>query len=500
MRRLRFLVTLGLLAPGPLSSQSASPYLPISHWATPYIEHLIAKGVVVDPTPLTRPWREAAILAALKEADTTALTSAERRQVGRIVRALDEREQGPRARLALDLGVAAANFSRRDPLRADSTGHGTVNGGADLDFRFGPIVAVTHPELDTRLKYDPDWYGRKNRVIAGRTDEAYVSAQWRYGEVFFGSLDRNWGPSAVQGLLLSDNPYSLPHLGVTLGTSGLQLQAWLTQLNDLTDSTGATVHRYMVQHRLWVKIPAGWTVALWEGSVTAGPGRTLEPWFANLMDLGYLEQVNTNTNVNSFLGLDFQRRGHTTVYGQLMLDDIQIDHATAADKKPSSYGLTLGAQGQAGAASWTAFYTRVANLTYRNENNTMVPLWFGLGTGRNYDDYDQLTLKAGLLTAAGPGVMLEPEITLLRQGQGDPRLPHPPVSAYPTTAGIFQGVVQRTLRFALGARADGPRWGITGNAGIHLVHNVENMSGVNGTRFVGQIAVTWRFGGETEIP
>ena len=480
------------------AAQSASPYLPIDHWATPYIEHLIARGLVVDPTPLTRPWRQGTIVQALKDADTRAMSGGERAQVARIVAALAERESGPRARFDLDAGVAAANYSRRDPLRADSTGHGTVNGGANLDFRFGPIVAVTHPEFDTRLKYDPDWYGRKNRVIAGRAAEAYVSAQWRYGEVFFGSLDRNWGPSAVPGLLLSPNPYSLTHLGVNLGTTGFQLQAWVTQLNDFTDTTGAAVHRYMVQHRLWVKIPAGWTFALWEGSVTSGNGRTLEPWFANLMNLGLLEQLNTNTNENSLVGLDFQRRGRTSFFGQFMLDDIQVDNSTATDKKPSSYGLTLGAQGSAAGAAWTAFYTRVTNLTYRNEDNTMVPLWFGLGTGRNYADYDQLTFRGSILT--GPGLMLEPEVTLLRQGQGDPRLPHPQVSAYPTTPVIFQGVVERTLRLALGARTDGEHWGISGNAGLHFVHNEAHVNGVNGTRFVGQVAVTWRFGGESVLP
>src|SRR5690349_8070713 len=123
------------------AAQSASPYLPIDHWATPYIEHLIARGLVVDPTPLTRPWRQGTIVQALKDADTTAMSGAERAQVARIVAALAERESGPRARFDLDAGVAAANYSRRDPLRADSTGHGTVNGGANLDFRFGPIVA-----------------------------------------------------------------------------------------------------------------------------------------------------------------------------------------------------------------------------------------------------------------------------------------------------------------------------------------------------------------------
>src|SRR5215472_52729 len=99
MRALRALAVLSVLATWRLSAQAASPYLPINHWSTPYIEHLITRGVVVDPTPLTRPWREATIVQALKDADTTAMTSAERAQVTRIIAALDEREQGPRARL-----------------------------------------------------------------------------------------------------------------------------------------------------------------------------------------------------------------------------------------------------------------------------------------------------------------------------------------------------------------------------------------------------------------
>src|SRR3989454_8355458 len=37
---------------------------------------------------------------------------------------------------------------------------------------------------------------------ATRWEEGYVSGQWRHGEVFFGILDRNWGPSGIQGVLL----------------------------------------------------------------------------------------------------------------------------------------------------------------------------------------------------------------------------------------------------------------------------------------------------------
>src|SRR3989449_7951032 len=74
---------------------------------------------------------------------------------------------------------------------------------------------------------------------------------------------------------------------------------------------------------------------------------------------------------SSFVGLDVERHGDLTVFGQFMLDDIQIDRKTPADQKPSSYGLTVGAKGGLGfsSLSWTLLYTRVANLTYRNERS-----------------------------------------------------------------------------------------------------------------------------------
>src|SRR6266516_4371230 len=321
-------------------SQEASPYLPINNWAQPFIEHLIAAGLLPDPTPLTRPWRTDQVLRALDAVDSTTVTRAEWAVVRQVRSDLTRQERGPTARLDVHAGVAAGSHARRDPLREAGVGQGTFSGGAALTLYLGSVVFVSHPYFDTRLKYDPDWFGKKDRRIAGRAAESYISAQWRFGELFFGRLDRNWGPSGVQGLLLSDNPYGLDHLAITLGTTRLQLQAIATQLDDRTDSTGALVHRYMVQHRLWLRPSDDWSFALWEGSVLSGAGREFEPWYLNVMNVGYIEQLNTGTNVNNFAGFDFERRGDVTVFGQLMLDDIQVDRKSAADKKPISYALT----------------------------------------------------------------------------------------------------------------------------------------------------------------
>jgi hypothetical protein len=489
-----------LLLPTLAFAQDASPYVPVDHWAMPYVEHLIARGRMVDPTPLTRPFREADLLRTLEGADSARLSGAEWRVVAQLKNELRRRERGPTARLDLDAGIAASSHARRDALREAGVGHTTVSGGAALTLLFGPVVAVTHPYFDTRLKWDPDWYGKKDRVIAGRSAEAYVSAQLRYAELFFGTLDRNWGPSAVQGILLSDSPYGLEHVGLSLGTNAVRVEGIAAQLNSLPDTTGAIHNRYMVQHRLWLRPPGRWTVALWEGSVLEGVGRQLEPWYLNLMSLGVLAQLNTKTDVNSFVGFDLQRRGPVTVFAQGMLDDIQIDRNTATDRKPDSYGLTLGAQGNFTPVNgaWTLFYTRISNLAYRNEDNFQAPLYFGLGTGRNFSDYDQLTLRVSLLTT--PHALLTPEVTMLRQGEGDLHLAHPAVAAYDSTRAFLSGVVERTVRLAMGYRLLAGPWTLAGDGGVHLISNANHVTGATKTRWVGTIGLTYRYRKESLLP
>ena len=502
MRTLFALAVLGAWRLGVVASvhaQDASAYIPVSHWAMPAVEHLIARGAMADPTPLTRPLRRDDARRALATLDTLRLSRGERAAVRRMISDLAVRERGASARLDGDVTITAASHARREPLRAAGAGHATLAGGLAAQFRYGPVVAVTHPYFDSRLKYDPDYQGKKDRAVGGRNAEAYASLQWRYGELFFGALDRNWGSPALAGLLVSAAPYSYSHLGVTLGTSGVRLEGLLTQLDDLPDTTGVANHRYLVAHRLVLRPPGATTVALWEGSLIAGPNRQLEPWFANLLTFGLLEQYDQGSRANNLLGVDVVSRiGRVRVFGSLLIDDLQIDRSGPGDQEPTSYGLSLGAQGGIGTAAWTAFYTRVANLTYRTPNPVESVMRRGVGLGRNFSDYDQLTLRASVVT--GPGLLLSPEATLLRQGEGDFRLPYPPVSAYDSTPAFLSGVVERTARLALEARLEGARWGLQGDGGMHLIHNAGHVAGANRTRWVGSVAVTFRFRRESLLP
>ena len=498
--RSALLVCLAAVLPSSVVAQGASPYVPLHHWAMPYVEHLIARGALADPTPLSRPLHADDLVRALEAADTTHLTAAERRIVRDILADLRPPEtERPWLRVTGEVAGAGASHARRDPLRAAGPSHATAAGGLDLQLALGHVMLVTHPYFDTRLKYDPDYFGKKDRFIAGRNAEAYGDVRFGLGEVFFGSVDRNWGPSTVEGLLVSPSPYSYDHLALTLGTSRLQLQGLLTQLDDLNDATGTANHRYFVVHRLLYRPSGATALALWEGEIIAGPARQLEPAFANVLNLGLLVEYDQNTNVNSLLGFDFATRvGRTHLFAQILIDDFQIDRSGVGDNEPPSYGLTAGVQTDLRGVAWSAFYTQVANLTYRTPDPAETVERRFVGLARNFSGYDQLTLRAGVLV--GPGVLVAPEATLLRQGQGDFRLPYPPVAAFGSTPTLFSGVVERTVRLALGANWDRGPLGLAGNGGVHFIHNAGHVTGASDTKFVGGIAVTYRFRRQGKIP
>src|SRR5438132_11769820 len=100
----------------PLAAQTASPYIPLHHWAMPHVEFLISAGSIVDPSPLTRPLRESDLVRALEAVDTAKLGATGAATVRRLLHEFRPRLTGPRYRLALRAGLAAASRAVRDPL------------------------------------------------------------------------------------------------------------------------------------------------------------------------------------------------------------------------------------------------------------------------------------------------------------------------------------------------------------------------------------------------
>ena len=477
-----------VLVPARAAAQ-ASPYISLDDPRLPLLEHLIARGEVEDPSPMVRPFRRADAVRVLVAADT----SAEASSTALIQRLRHELEDpaGNRWRIELRVGGQAYSHARRELLHP--AGPDGVRPYAQLgaEATFGSILLVTRPVVEPRLTRDPDWPGRRDVDVAGRMADAYLGAQFKHGSVFYGQMDRNWGPVGLPGIPLSNYGYERQGLALEIGTRSLRLSALATELQDETDSLGGTVHRYYFVHRLHAGLSRRLALALWEGVVLAGADRNFETRYRNPLSLSYLANtIGLGDRGNVLLGADvrWQAFGRTIFSGQLALDDFWFrDRQRNRDR----WALTVGAEGPlAHAAAWHALYTQVSSLALRAFDRSESFTDAGVGIGRNFSDQDQLSLRVTFPFRSR--WLVAPELTLVRQGEGGINDPYPqPDSAgvLPTPA-LFIGTVERTYRAAVGLSGRTGPLDLTADVGFHHVVNSGHQEGRTVNRFQGRIQAT----------
>jgi hypothetical protein len=258
------------------------------------------------------------------------------------------------------------------------------------------LALVARPAAEPRIVHDPEWPGRKDLDLAWWMIDAYLSAQFKYGSVFYGQMDRNWGPVGVAGIGLSSYAYSGVEAGFSLGTRMLRLDAVARSLKDTTDVSGNVIHRYFFAHRFGVRLSRRVRVGLWETVIVAGEDREFDARFRNPVSLLTLaDQYGLGDNGKLLLGLDGRWRvtGRTPVEGQLGIDDLQYENTSGSNRYPNRWALTVSAFGPLGRAlGWRALYTQASSLAFRTLNPFENFTEAGVGLGRNFDDQDQLTV------------------------------------------------------------------------------------------------------------
>jgi hypothetical protein len=395
-------------------------------------------------------------------------------------------------------GGQAYTTQRRDPLHP--TGPTAAQPYADLraEAVIGSLALATRPAAEPRIVHDPEWPGRRDLRLAWRFVEGYVSAQFRYASLFYGQLDRNWGPVGLPGIGVSDYGYPMTEAGFTVGTRTLQLHALARDLRSERDTAGALVRRYFFAHRLGVRVTPRLHLGVWETTVLAGVDRDFDSRYRNPLTLLVLaNQYGLGADGNVLLGLDAHWRvgRRLALAAQLGLDDLQYEAADDTLRYPGRWAVTLAASGALGRAlGWRALYTRATSLAFRTADPFESFTDAGVGLGRNWADLDQATIVVSVPVVGGAGWgrwLLTPELTLLRQGEGRIGAPFPATAA---EAGrlpeIFVGTVERTWRLALGVSGYGGPLELRADAGLHQVSNAGHVPGRDVTRFEGRLQAT----------
>jgi hypothetical protein len=488
--RLGRLVVVASVLPTRLLAQ-ASPYVPLDDPHLPAFEHLVARGDVLDPSPLVRPFRRADAVRMLD----SALAEGRARDTG-LVNALrqawtEDRDEA-RWEVVGRAGFEAYSHARRDPLHPGGPDGIRPYLDLGLEAAFGNLVLATRPAIEPRLIRDPDWPGRRDLDVTGRQVEGYISAQFKYARLYYGEMDQNWGPVGLPGIPVSDYGYPHPRFGLEIGSERFRLSAQASTLEDVTDTAGQVNHRYFFAHRLDAGISRRFRLGLWEAAVLGGPGRSFDARYRNPVTLLLLaNEYGLGDKGNILVGVDFSWRiaDRTTLMGQFGLDDFQYRNTSGPTRIPNRYAFTVMGTGPLlSRMAWRAAYTQASSLAFRAQNPIENFTDQGVGLGRSLADNDQLTLR--ITAPLSPRWLIAPELTLLRQGEGDLNSPFPTGTAAGATPTLFIGTRERTWRAALGLSGQQGPLALTADAGLHYIQNEDHAAGRNRTRFLGRVRAT----------
>jgi hypothetical protein len=487
--------------PARLTSQ-ASAYVPLDDVAYTYVDALMARGHLHELSSLERPFTERALRNAIDSARVREPSSVVASYLDALYATIEKYAVRPgdadttaaqtfRARGTADLYATAQTSGRRELMLADSANDVRPGASIRLVMAGGPVVGFTRAIIDTRLNVDPEFAGRKDRKLNARTEDGYVSGQWKYGELSLGRMGRNWGPPTLYGLMLGNYAYTYDHLYGRIGNDRIHWSTVIARLDDSVANGTSVSERYFSIHRLAVNW-RNWELAGSESYVYAGAGRGFEPSLVNPLNIYALswrsERQEGNLGLGGELSLTTATRG--IFAGQIFIDDLQIDRScNPACKQPSSYAMSFSAEGLPLTSDqrWFASYTRVSNLAYNNKNPSEKYEIFGVGLGRGFSDYDEL--KLGLDLAVVPRTPLRLYAAHRRQGEGSYNLPYPLPADYGSTPGMFSGVAMGVTRVGLSGASRWTDVEVGGDVGINRSTNFAHVPGDTRTAFEGRVKV-----------
>ncbi len=179
------------------SSERASRYLPVGHWAYEPIEHLRSRGFLANLNPLVQPYTRLQVARGLSEIDSEIL-AAPTAHWARLLRDALQREldllAGREVRgggVRMTVGARTSTSQRFDVLRPIGGEGFWPRYTAGVWVESGPLAIETRLQGDLYLFDDPDGLDPEQR-FGGRTDHAYVAVQLPFGQVMIGRLRRNW--------------------------------------------------------------------------------------------------------------------------------------------------------------------------------------------------------------------------------------------------------------------------------------------------------------------
>ena len=456
--------------------RTGSRILSLDSWTYEAIARLQSRGYLPGLNPLVQPYRRITVAAELVRVDADSLREPVAGWVRMLRRELapelgrlsgddddDVAAAGQRMGFQFLLGATASDSRRRDPLMPFRTPENEgFRDRAWWSWAGGLWIETHNIAVESRLHWDT-WYKKSHGDPdgqnpggfkgLGRTDNAYLTLAYPWGNIWVGRFKRNWGPIGQTGMMIGDNATPYPQIGLDLGRGALSFRFMAGELESVDGR-----QRYIVGNRLDYRRGNFWA-SVGESALYSGESAVLRLF--NPLELIFFDHsanyddqaISGNMMLN---GMFWARVGQATLYGEVALDDFDLNPRTGLEDRPieaTSYQLSLGGRylGIFDRLELGFDYRRVSGLSYRS--GILTEIWSHLdrGLGDPWSDYDRLTLRADLYPSV-EGLRISPVLQFQRKGEGDYRIPFPPLDEFLALPGLFIGVRETTKRVAVQGR------------------------------------------------
>lgn len=264
-----------------------------------------------------------------------------------------------------------------------SDGESEINGRWRTKFSYSPSANV---ELFNAIYFnqsdfdDPLYIGERWRGFTLLTEQAFARIKLGNWHLLLGRDFLKWGPGKDAGLLISDYSRPLDQISARYSHRFFRFTSVVATLDAMSVNSAkyyaSKAYRYLTAHRLDLKINRKLQIGYSEAALYGGPDARLEFNYLNPFLPLYGEIVNLNGSAGNILGtVDFQYFPicGLELYGEFLLDDIQVEKTGPGDLEPNELGMICGFQ-LADPLLFTgitigAEYTVVTNRTY----NTVSP-------------------------------------------------------------------------------------------------------------------------------
>ncbi len=239
-----------------------------------------------------------------------------------------------------------------------------LNSAIDIDKNFTIYYSAY---LDSKFKDDKSYTGYEWRGMSGVQEQIYISYNTNRFKLKFGRDYVKWGYGQTGNLMISDNSRPFDMLSLQVNSKYLSMQTFLAQLDKMYNS-----ERYLTAIRFETKIMKRLYLGFGQAALYGGKNRPVDFTLSNPLMFYSFTQDNDKKPMNMMLYFDFAYRlfNKMRCYGELLVDDFQIDHEVKSDLEPNEIGFLFGLEAVDfiyNFSGWIEF-VQVRNRTYNVPN------------------------------------------------------------------------------------------------------------------------------------